>query len=82
MKNYKDGDELMLYCPLAGTGALTSIAHSTSHSFSMTGNTVSVASKDIGAYDATSVGSISWEVTSENLHTEDYDLLFDLMVKK
>ena len=32
---------------------------------------------------AIEIGNISWEITSENLYSEDdYDTLFDLMVEK
>ena len=59
-----------------------SIAYATSHVLTITGNTVDIASKDHGFWGASEVGSLTWEITSENLYTQDaYDTLFDAMVK-
>ena len=58
-----------------------SIAFATSHSLSLSSNTVDIASKDHGFWGASEVGSLTWEITSENLYTQDaYDELFDAMV--
>ena len=58
-----------------------SIAYATSHVLTITGNTVDIASKDHGFWGASEVGSLTWEITSENLYTQDaYDELFDAMV--
>lgn len=71
------GDELMLF---KGNKAL---AYATSHTLTISGNALSIASKDHGYWDASQVGNISWEVSSENLYTEeDYDALFDAMIAK
>ena len=57
----KQGDELMVF--MNGK----SIAFATSHSLSLSSNTVDIASK---------VGKLSWEITSENLYTDEgYDTL-------
>lgn len=71
------GDELMLF---KGGSAL---AYATSHTLTITGNTVDISSKDHGYWGASEVGNITWEVTTENLYTEnDYDALFDAMIAK
>ena len=76
MKQILKGDELMLF------KNKKSIAYATSHVLTITGNTVDIASKDHGFWGASEVGSLTWEITSENLYTQDaYDTLFDAMVK-
>lgn len=75
MKQILKGDELMLFKDKK------SIAYATSHVLTITGNTVDIASKDHGFWGASEVGSLTWEITSENLYTQDaYDELFDAMV--
>lgn len=75
MKQILKGDELMLFKDKK------SIAYATSHVLTITGNTVDIASKDHGFWGASEVGSLTWEITSENLYTQDaYDTLFDAMV--
>lgn len=60
-----------------------SLAYATSHTLNITGNTIDISSKDHGAFSASEVGSISWEITSENLFTDgDYDALFSTMVNR
>lgn len=72
------GDDLMLFDAKG-----ESLAFATSHTFTMTGETVDISSKDHGVYTASSVNKISWEITSENLYTIDaYDNLFDNMVAR
>lgn len=78
------GDELQIwldglsnsvpaYCPM----------YATSHTVTITGNTVDIATKDHGFWGASTVGTITWEVTAECLlTTADYDMLFDAMVSK
>lgn len=76
------GDELMLFVPNGSTG-YKSIAYATSHTLTMSAETVEVNSKDHGAWGSTSVNKISWSISTENLYTEeDYDVLFDWMVAK
>ena len=82
--NIIKGDELQIwldglsnnvsaYCPM----------YATSHTVTITGNTVDIATKDHGFWGASSVGTITWEVTAECLlTTADYDMLFDAMVSK
>lgn len=71
------GDALMLFM---GGEAL---AFARNHTFTMTGNTIDISSKDHGYWGASEVGNITWEVQTENLYTEDnYDKLFDAMVAK
>ena len=75
MKQILKGDELMLF------KNKKSIAYATSHVLTITGNTVDIASKDHGFWGASEIGSLTWEITSENLYTQDaYDELFDAMV--
>lgn len=71
------GDELQLFY----NG--NAFAWATSHTLTLTGNTVDIATKDHGSWGASEIGNITWEITSENLYSEDdYDTLFDLMVQK
>ena len=70
------GDELMLF-----DSAGKAFAYATSHTLTLTGNTVDASSKDHGFWVASEVGSLTWEITTENLYTDDdYNKLFDLMV--
>lgn len=71
------GQELMLF--MDGK----SIAFATSHTLTVTGNTTDISSKDHGFFAASSLTSITWEISSENLYTDGaYDKLFDAMVNK
>ena len=71
------GQELMLF--MGGK----SIAFATSHTLTVTGNTTDISSKDHGFFAASSLTSITWEISSENLYTDGaYDKLFDAMVNK
>ena len=71
------GDELQLFYDNK------TLAFATSHVLTLTGNTVDISSKDHGSWGASEIGNITWEITSENLYTEDdYDTLFDLMIEK
>ena len=77
MANILKGDALMIF---KGTSAL---AFATSHTMTITGNTVDIASKDHGYWGASEVGNITWEATTENLYTENaYDDLFQAMLAK
>lgn len=70
------GDSLMLF-----DSAGKALAYATSHTLTLTGNTVDISSKDHGFWAASEVGSVSWEITTENLYTEDdYNKLFDMMI--
>lgn len=59
------GDELMIF--LDGK----SIAFATSHTLTLTGNTLDIASKDHGFWGASIVGKRTWEISSENLFSDD-----------
>ena len=70
------GDQLMLF---DSTGK--ALAYATSHTLTLTGNPVDISSKDHGFWGASEVGSLTWEITTENLYTDDdYDKLFDMMI--
>ena len=72
--NIVKGDELMLFYND------NAFAYATSHALSMSAETISTASKDHGFWGASEVGKLNWEITSENLYTDDdYDTLYDLM---
>lgn len=79
------GDDLMLFIPVVNQGTTTykSIAYATSHTLTMTAETVSVNTKDHGEWESTTVNKINWSISTENLYTdEDYDILFDAMIAK
>lgn len=72
------GDDLMLFDEMG-----KSIAYATSHTLTITGNTVDVTTKDHAQYSGTEVNKIEWELQSENLFTEeDYDTLFTKMTNR
>lgn len=71
------GDELMLF------KEGKSLAYATSHTLSITGNTIDISSKDHGYWGASEIGNITWEITSENLYVDsEFDGLFTAMVAK
>lgn len=71
------GNELMLF----KDGK--SLAYATSHTLSITGNTIDISSKDHGFFGASEIGNITWEITSENLYVDsEFDGLFTAMVAK
>ena len=77
MQNIIKGDELMLFKDNK------SLAYATSHTLTITGNTIDISSKDHGYWGASEIGNITWEITTENLYTDtDFDALFDAMVAK
>lgn len=77
-KTIISGDDLMLFNEKGN-----SLAYATSHQLSLSGETVDVSSKDHGVYGATELQKVTWEITSENLYTEDsFDELFDKMVAR
>lgn len=70
------GKDLMIF---DSTGI--SYAYATSHTLSITTETLETSTKDNGQWNDTIVNKYSWEVTSENLYTESgYESLFDSMV--
>lgn len=80
VKEIKKGTNLMLFVGQGTPTTYKSIAHATSHSLNISAETQDISSKDYGKYGASSVNKITWNITSENLMTTDYDTLFDLMV--
>ncbi len=71
-KNIIKGDDLMLFYNNK------SFAYATSHTLTLTAETASVNSKDHGKWNGNEVNKRSWEITSENLYTDDdYETLFD-----
>lgn len=79
------GDDLMLFVPVVNEGTTTykSIAYATSHTLTLTAETLDINTKDHGEWGSTTVNKINWSISTENLYTdEDYDLLFDAMVAK
>lgn len=79
-KNIQKGDDLMVFIQ-TGTGqsaTTKSIAYATAHTLTLSAETASVNSKDHGVWTGNEVNKRSWEITSENLFTdEDYSTLFD-----
>lgn len=72
------GDDLMLF-----NSDKQSIAFATNHTLSITGDAVDVSSKDHGVWKGNSVNKLSWEISSENLYTEDgYDYMFEAMISR
>lgn len=73
----KTGDELMVF-----QGG-KSIAFATSHSLSLSANTLDIASKDHGFWGASKAGKLSWEIQTENLYTQDaYDALMQAFTSR
>ena len=55
-----------------------SIAYATSHTLTLNAETASVNSKDHGIWSGNEVNKRSWEITSENLYTdEEFEGIFD-----
>lgn len=72
------GEDLMLF-----DNEGHSIAYATSHTLSISAETIDVNSKDHGIYGASEAGKITWEITSENLYTNGaFEDLFDKMVER
>lgn len=72
------GDHLMMF-----DKNKHSYAYATSHSLSLTMETQDISSKDHGEYGASEPGKITWEISTENLLTnEDYGYLFDIMLSR
>lgn len=82
MANIIQGGDLMLF--VGGK----SIAFATNHSLSVNAETSDITHKDIkGGWTATDVKTLSWEVTTENLYSNDgegatFGDLYDYMVAK
>lgn len=84
VKDIQKGTDIMVFIgeTLGASTTYKSIAHATSHTLSISGETVEVNSKDFGEFGSSNVNKITWEMSSENLMTEDYEKLFDLMLAK
>lgn len=77
MKQVTRGNEVMLF--LDGQ----SLALATSHTLTVTADTIDISTKDHGYWGASDIGNMSFEITSENLYVDtDYDKLFDAMLQK
>lgn len=75
------GDEIQVFVYDEALKKYKSIAFATNHVFTLTGNTTDTGTKDSGVFNASEVGSISWEITTENLYTDEgYELLYDAMI--
>lgn len=58
-----------------------SYAYATNHVMTITAETTDISSKDHGIWGGVDIGRYTWEITSENLFTEnDYDNMFDAML--
>lgn len=72
------GNDLMLF-----DNAGKSLAYATAHTFSLSGDTADISSKDHGIWGASEITKINWEITSENLYTEnEFDNLFNIMLTR
>lgn len=72
------GDDLMLFDAQG-----KSLAFATSHQLSISADAVETSSKDGGVWGSNEVNKISWEITSENLYTDNaYDELFSKMIAR
>lgn len=90
MANIIQGGDLMLFLK-KGTGSTAktvSIAFATNHSLSISSETTDTTHKDIkGGWTSSNVKTLSWEVSTENLYSNDgegvtFGDLYDLMVNK
>ena len=78
MANIIKGDDLMLFDEQG-----KSLAFATNHTLSISADAVDISSKDHGIYGASEVNKITWEITSENLYTENsYDKLLESMLER
>lgn len=70
------GGDLMLF---DSTGK--SYAFATNHTLTITAETTDTSSKDHGMWNSIEISKYSWEITSENLFTQDgYSAMFDKMI--
>lgn len=71
------GDDLMIF-----DASGRSIAFATSHTLTLTADSQEISCKDSGVWKDNFITKMSWEVSSENLYSEDgYKDLFDKMVE-
>lgn len=72
------GNDLMLF-----DNQGKSIAYATAHTLSLSGETSDTSSKDHGIWGAQEVTRVTWEITTENLYTEDaFDTLMAAMLAR
>ena len=72
------GDELMVF-----DASGHSIAYATNHTLTLSGDATDISSKDHGAWGAKAVNKINWEITTENLYTDDaFDTLMTSMTAR
>lgn len=72
------GDDLMLF-----DASGHSIAYATSHVLTITADAQDISTKDHGIWGGSEINKIKWEISSENLYTEDsYDDLFTIMLAR
>lgn len=73
MSNYIKGDELMLFYNSYA------FAYATSHQLSLSTSTIDINHKDAGFWGAKESGKLDWEITTENLYSDDdFDTLYDI----
>nr|DAD94564.1 MAG TPA: major tail protein [Siphoviridae sp. ctREU2] len=84
-----NGSDLMIFLDLEGTGEnYKSIAFATSHSLSISAETVETSSKDTGGkWVSKAPRKLSWTMNTENLYSVDgegstYDDLFTIMTDR
>lgn len=84
-----NGSDLMLFIDSTGEGtAFKSIAFATSHSLSISAETVETSSKDTGGkWVSKAPRKLSWTMSTENLYSLDgegstYDDLFTAMTER
>lgn len=72
VKDIQKGTDIMVFIgeTLGASTTYKSIAHATSHTLSISGETVEVNSKDFGEFGSSNVNKITWEMSSENLMTD------------
>lgn len=76
--NIIKGDDLMLF-----DASGHSIAYATSHVLTVNAETVDINTKDHGVWGGSEVNKITWEISSDNLYTDDaYDTLFNMLLAK
>lgn len=64
-------------------GEVKSLAFSTNHTLSISGETTDVSTKDHGIYGATEVTRINWSITTDNLYTvSTFNELWDRMASR
>lgn len=76
--NIVRGDDLMLF-----DASGHSFAYATSHTLAVSADAQEISSKDSGKWKANKVTKLSWEISSENLYTEeDYTKIMDKMLAR